>query len=383
MTCKRNYTLDIIRGLLLIVMTIDHFSYQIMSYNFGYFSAAEGFVFVSGLVMGIYGINKYYTDGFIKLKSILRRRSFKIYKYHIFSLLFFFLFSFLLKINQNSFSLSTLELFDYEHFLWGLLLVYSPNYLDILPMYIFFVLISPYIIDLIIKKKIGFILVFSIFLWLGNYLFINSSLNNLFYYFQIPFKGVFSVLSWQFLFVLGILSSSLYKTNIMNKVIHSKLTIIITLSVASLFFFQKHEILEIIEAGLLEKLTARSILGPLTIINFLAVSYIVFYSLTIFDIKKYFIHVGMLGSYSIQVFTFHVLLIIVFRWYIPLFSFELFEENYYINLILNDLFNWALTLPIILLLFLPVIFITNQQFKLILLHKLHEIKILNFIFYKL
>src|SRR6266850_5514249 len=54
--CKRDRRLDALRGLMLVIITIDHlpsafaaFTYQ----SLGFVSAAEGFVFLSGYVAGM------------------------------------------------------------------------------------------------------------------------------------------------------------------------------------------------------------------------------------------------------------------------------------------------------------------------------------------
>ena len=54
---KRNLLIDFLRGLCLVVMTVDHLPPDIFEkftwQTFGFISAAEGFVFLSGLVSGV------------------------------------------------------------------------------------------------------------------------------------------------------------------------------------------------------------------------------------------------------------------------------------------------------------------------------------------
>ena len=53
---QRRYELDTLRGLLLILMTLTHLPTRLSAYSsqaFGFVSAAEGFVFLSGLVAGM------------------------------------------------------------------------------------------------------------------------------------------------------------------------------------------------------------------------------------------------------------------------------------------------------------------------------------------
>lgn len=56
---KRDIGLDSLRGLLLVWMTLNHLGGPLHAYSFqtlGFFSSAEGFVFISGVVAGlVYG----------------------------------------------------------------------------------------------------------------------------------------------------------------------------------------------------------------------------------------------------------------------------------------------------------------------------------------
>jgi hypothetical protein len=64
-------------------MTIDHFGDLSLVRIFGFFTAAEGFVFISGIVAGIvyYGKGQKLTSN--QLNHSAMTRSLKIYKYHL------------------------------------------------------------------------------------------------------------------------------------------------------------------------------------------------------------------------------------------------------------------------------------------------------------
>lgn len=349
MKSQRNTNLDVLRGALLIIMTIDHFSSQVISYYFSFFSAAEGFVFISGIVMGIYGYNKYKSEGYSTLKSNLIKRSIRIYKYHICTFLVFLLFTEIIHTNDSSYLSAQIDLF--EKIIWGSLLVYKPSGTDILPMYIVFVLISPVLIKLIVNKRIGFILAISSILWFLNYTFIESRLIYWFPYYNIPLKGVFSVLSWQFIFILGVSTSFLIKSEKINNIIKSKTTFYLAMLILIAFLTLRFEIFN---SEYIKYLTSRNTLGPLRILNFISFAYIVYYLISKISMNGRLKAVGLLGQYSIQVFTFHLLILIIFQNYLPFVSFNLFGNNSGLLLIGSNLFNWILTLPSILLLFIPV-----------------------------
>ena len=80
---NRQSALDGFRGLLLVVMTIDHLPglFRLYSYEaLGFASAAEGFVFLSGFVAAmVYGRE---ADP-LRCRTTVLARVRKIYKYHL------------------------------------------------------------------------------------------------------------------------------------------------------------------------------------------------------------------------------------------------------------------------------------------------------------
>lgn len=372
---SRNYTLDVLRGFLLIIMTVDHFSNQVISYNFGYCSAAEGFVFLSGLVMGLYGVKKYNSEGYTKLISNLTTRAFRIYKYHFFTFLFLFILTGLLALGQNS--ISAVLSNSYKDFFWETLLIFKPKGLDILPMYIFFVLISPFILNLLFKKKIGLVFSISIFLWSINYILIDSRLVYWFSKFNIPLSGEFSILSWQLIYVTGLIIGFLITSDLLKKILARKIVLEISILVVVVFFLQKYFMADINNSNLMYRLTSRNTLGPIRIINFFAFSYLLFYLFSRITIPKSFNSIALLGKYSIQVFTFHLVLLILFREFVPTYTIEIFSAPNNFQLILNNLFIWLVTLPVSILLFIPVIILKFKPEKLPIQEKSKNITIIN------
>ncbi len=90
---KRIPALDSIRGLLLVIMTINHLIWisggqSALQYftlqPLGQFGAAEGFILISGLLAGAVYSRRELSDGEAKRK--VWHRAFTIYKYHVASL---------------------------------------------------------------------------------------------------------------------------------------------------------------------------------------------------------------------------------------------------------------------------------------------------------
>jgi hypothetical protein len=88
---KRYLQLDALRGLFLIIMSLDHFGGvfpYVLHGRIGYISAADGFVFLSGMVAGmVYG--RYHERHKLFFKSF--ERGVKIYRYHITTVIVLFI----------------------------------------------------------------------------------------------------------------------------------------------------------------------------------------------------------------------------------------------------------------------------------------------------
>ena len=82
----RHGDLDVLRGALLIFMAINHVpcaTWKITRHPFGFVAAAEGFVLLAGLLIGLLYTRKYLRDGPRVTTPLLLRRAGKIYLAHL------------------------------------------------------------------------------------------------------------------------------------------------------------------------------------------------------------------------------------------------------------------------------------------------------------
>ena len=151
---RRNNQLDFFRGLFLLDITAAHFMppqnmlIKFTNESLGWLSAAEGFVFLSGLTAGLVYTYKYLEKGKAVITKAARNRAWLIYKYH---LLLFLLITGLVFLNsfirhQASANYSFILENPPLAAILAPLLLYQPKFLDILPMYAVFVLFIPLII---------------------------------------------------------------------------------------------------------------------------------------------------------------------------------------------------------------------------------------------
>lgn len=217
LTTKREIEIDAARGLMLVWMTLTHLPTALspwVNQPFGYISASEGFIFLSALFTGRIYYRLLTRGGVSKMSAKLLLRTLRLYGYHV--LLLFFAFVIVARYAISVQSQSLFNLLDF-YFAAGparairdaLLLVYRPPLLDIIPLYIIFLLLSPLVI--VAATRIGwrYILSGSIALWLlAQFGLREASYAFLAHHFglQIPLNemGAFNLWAWQLVWVLGI-----------------------------------------------------------------------------------------------------------------------------------------------------------------------------------
>lgn len=324
----RDIGLDVLRGCMLIIMATDHFGEPIMNYTWevaGFVSAAEGFVFLSGLLVGlIYA--RYIDRPNLVLEQRLWQRAGVIYLYHWFALLGVFLFTLIsikLQVPWQSYAVA-MEQTPWKAWLSGMLLIYQPPMLDILPLYISLMLVAPVALRLMSKGRAHWVLAGSLAIWvlaqfdLKNTLVTHLSLEQI-----IVGLGSFDLLGWQLLFVLGMyIGFNRYENKGTPVPIIPVLWLLALLVVISLWLLRH----QYIQTGWLEAYanTDRESIAWLRLINFLAITYVIAGIMqALFIYVPQFFNLGLvrwlafLGRHSLQVFAFHLIVLycyIPFRW---------------------------------------------------------------------
>jgi hypothetical protein len=149
---QRRPELDALRGLFLVWMTLTHLPTHLsdlVNQPFGYISSAEGFVFLSALLVARISTRQALDDQ-LGLRAKLWKRAFKIYGVHLVMLAFAFTIAAGLAIATHRAAIYNLLNFYIAHpataILGSLLLLYCPPLLDILPMYVVFLAASPLVL---------------------------------------------------------------------------------------------------------------------------------------------------------------------------------------------------------------------------------------------
>jgi len=290
-------------------MTVDHLggSLTYLTYQtFGYVTAAEGFIFLSGFVFAIV-YSRYINDRDMLLKRCFKR-AWVIYKYHITLILIMLALSYLIPKYQSYWQdwLGVFSMGTSDYISYGLLFLHQPRYMGVLPIYFLFLLVSPLLLIAISKGKIGQVLVISFILWIsGQYFNPLKALSNEFCSNCNP--GFFNLFGWQIIWVIGLALGYIKYSGQHLRIASNKYLFVIVFSLSLILFLSRHEFLDL---GFDTALAAnRNDLGWLRLLNFILIVFLISYFIRNISINRGIPWVMSLGQYSLQVYSFHVLLI--------------------------------------------------------------------------
>ena len=212
---ERRPELDALRGLFLVWMTLTHLPTRFSDFTnqpIGFVSAAEGFVFVSALLVG-----RIYMRDSLKnapgVRVTLWKRSLQIYMYHLLMLTFLFTVAAAFAVHTHKAALNHLLNFYLAHpvvaVVGSMLLLYCPPLLDILPMYVTFIFLSPLLLAAAARYGWRKILVASALIWLLAQFGLRDVVHNWIVsltHLQIPLQetGAFNLFAWQAVWVVGL-----------------------------------------------------------------------------------------------------------------------------------------------------------------------------------
>ena len=245
--------LDALRGIMLIGMTLTHLPTGASHYSnqlLGFVSWAEGFVLLSALLAGrVYGALLRQRSQKVVFKKVWMR-GVKIYGYHLGLLAVAFTLVAAVAVHTHKPALMGLLDFYLAHRMLAvvssLFLLYCPPLLDILPMYILFLFLTPIILGAGRRWGWRVVLVPSALLWLAaqlgargmvyDFLVAHAGL-------RIPIQnlGAFNLFAWQLLWVVGLWVGAGRAKTLLN-VFKSRWTIGLSVPLAALFLVMRYHL---------------------------------------------------------------------------------------------------------------------------------------------
>ena len=283
---------------------------------FGVVSAAEGFIFLSALFTGriYYRIAEH--DGYPAMTRQMWARTLRLYGYHALLLAFAFLVAVPIASHGDRPGLHNLLDFYFmvgpqQAIIEAALLIYRPPLLDILPMYIIFLLVTSLALPLAHRIGWKYILGTSFAFWgLAQFGFRGAEHTFMMRYIptHIPLNemGSFDLWAWQFLWIAGAWLGVRWAQNNLPIETWARRSAIPAFLIAAIFFVLRRAIAHGLQLGATEFLFDKWHLGPMRLLDFTAVA-------TLLIVAQVFLKplairpLVMMGQCSLQVFCVHLL----------------------------------------------------------------------------
>ncbi|MGA3283683.1 MAG: OpgC domain-containing protein [Verrucomicrobiota bacterium] len=311
----RDMRLDALRGLFLIIMAGVHaptpVSHAVQD-PLGYNGAAEGFIFLSACLAGIVYGKTYRQADWTTMSRRAWKRSKQIYLVHLAVLVPIVLVVWAL---ADSLPPLAVHFRDFLAHPWSSLmlmplLLHQPPLFDILPLYVIFLGVMPWLLAVARRRGWGMVLAVSALGWLAAQCKLDARLigdpTRL-----LPLRwGAFDLLAWQFLWVCGL---ALGETSLRRPIIKSERRFWLGVPAAV-----------IVLVGLLSRRgfwpqawwtpdlflwMDKWTLGPLRLLNFAAWA-VLLLAWNPRVPKRWLAPVALLGRHSLAVFAFHLPLVI-------------------------------------------------------------------------
>ena len=323
MQLPRKPEFDALRGLFLVWMTLTHLPTRIsdlVNQPFGFISSAEGFVFLSALLVGRVYMRQA-TENSGQLRSKLWKRALRVYAYHVVLLLLAFTFAAAFAVYRHHAALEHLLDFYLAHpavaIVGSLLLIYCPPLLDILPIYVIFLLASPFAFSIAVKRSWRPVILGSTIIWLLAQFGLRAAVQHFVVsvtHLPIPLQqwGAFNLFAWQWVWVMGMWMGARSVEGELPLHNLPKWTTWVAGAICIFFVGVRHDLLGArLTQEHLEILVDKWQLGPLRLLNiiaFVCVLYSLRGAVRWLISREPFI---TLGRASIEVFCAHLLFVFV------------------------------------------------------------------------
>lgn len=320
---KRHQELDFLRGCMLLMMTLDHLLWSAfrsigeiadVTYEFfGAVSSADGFVFLSGAVAGLVYGRMLLQGRATEARQRLFARVKELYLINVLCIAALAGGAFLFSGGQAGISANP----HYKHPIATLVLgaahLALPSFLDILPIYCYFLLLLVPTLRALARGRVRLVLGLSAAGWLvgqaGPFQLLERALNRAFAP-SLPFNlGFFDAFAWQFLFVvgatLGYLKTSARLPRFLTR--PPRAAFVVALAVTVVLFLIRHHMISI-EPVAIDRFLYTRTLGILRLVGLACLGYTLLVIAPRLPRLFAFPPLVFLGQHSLYVYAFHTML---------------------------------------------------------------------------
>ncbi|NEI74797.1 DUF1624 domain-containing protein [Rhizobium lusitanum] len=290
---KRYEIIDGLRGYFLVFMLVNHLVFVggcwmlLINHNqLAFVEDAQGFVFLSGLLIGMVYGRKMEKSGYNAASQRVWARAFELYRYAMGIVMAVLVAQMILpgayRIWYEWLGFTT---FDDPLRLAAIgALLFQPTFMDILPQYIIYMIFAPPIIWLCLKDKWAYVAVGSVILWMAGQLglqrLVTEAVNS--WIIGSDQQGIrvsFNLFGWQIVFFSGVVLGVLTSTRKIDwsRIFNPRATVIPKLSLTICLFFlplriaTAHDLLPQFVLDKFATMEIRADFGPVYLISFPAV----------------------------------------------------------------------------------------------------------------
>jgi len=316
--------LDILRGFLLVWMTLTHlptWASNLSNQTFGFVSGAEGFIFLAAFMVGQIQFRAERKRGAGWALRDIAKRTFRVYAYHCGLLAIAFTLGALIGVKLHRDPLCNLLSYYLQSprkaVVAAILLQYRPSLLDILPMYVVFMALTP--VARFVAKRWSWepVLFVSFLLWTGAQFGLRAWAyrhTNLFGL-NVPENstGAFDLFGWQLLWMVGLALGTIYAEHMASEETRRQAKmppwlLDLASAVALILLILRYcPVDHWIDPNVYGWLIDKWHLAPVRILNFAALAIVLVQFGTRIAALPIFPPLARLGRASIEVFSVHVL----------------------------------------------------------------------------
>lgn len=350
---KRLGVIDGLRGYFLVFMFLNHLTFaggyllvRINHAELGFVQDAQGFIFLSGLLVGMVYAPRMLRRGFAAGAVPIWRRTAELYAYTIACVVAILVLRGLLPGAPRLWEgwLGGLGSGGFAFRAAGAALLYQPTFLDILPQYVVYLLVAPPLLWLAVSGRWLRVVVGSMVLWLavqtGVHLPAADAINGLLAQADpnLMMRLAFNVFAWQAIFFVAMVIGVLVVQGRLDPaaMFDPKKTLLVRAFAGALLFFVAFRLA--FTLGLVPEIVMKRFqvyenrpeFGAIFLVNFTLLAYVLAWMLIagpkaenriVATIARWLLalfslsFLRLLGRHSLQIYAWHVVLVYLVFWF--------------------------------------------------------------------